>query len=215
MDRMKNTLHPAFSDVTWGAGGSTSELSLNLALYMQRTGHVSNMHLTCTNLEGKHADPKQAVLQALKEAYDGGIRNIVALRGDPPAGQEEWKATEGGFACALDLVRFIKDQKDMDFGISVAGYPEGHPSAITEVADPKTLTAAEKARSSSFDGKTYCCLDADYKKEMEYLKEKIDAGGGRFAAVVLLAIGYGMKEYIMLFDGSLSLFRRLHFSPHV
>jgi len=176
---MKSTLQPAFTDVTWGAGGSTADLSLDLALYMQRTGHVSNMHLTCTNLEGKHPDPKVAVKQALKDAYNGGIRNIVALRGDPPAGQEEWKAAEGGFTCALDLVKFIKDQDDVDFGISVAGYPEGHPNAISEVPDLSTLSATEKARSSSFDGKTYCCLDADYKKEIDYLKQKIDAGGGK------------------------------------
>jgi len=179
MDRMKKTLSPAFTDVTWGAGGSTADLSLDLALYLQRTGHVSNMHLTCTNLEGKTDDPKEAVLQALKDSYDGGIRNIVALRGDPPAGQDEWKASEGGFTCALDLVHFIKSRSDaMDFGISVAGYPEGHPNAITEVDDVSKLSETEKARSSHFDGKTYCCLDADYQNELDYLKQKIDAGAG-------------------------------------
>ncbi len=64
------------------------------------------------------------------------------------------------------------------FGISVAGYPEGHPNAISEVPDPSKLSAKELARSSSFDGKTYCCLEADYKKEMDYLKQKVDAGSG-------------------------------------
>jgi len=185
MDRMKKALSPAFTDVTWGAGGSTADLSLDLALYLQGTGHVSNMHLTCTNLDSsKHPDPKLAVLQALQKAYHGGIRNIVALRGDPPAGQDEWKATEGGFACALDLVRFIREHKrTMDFGIAVAGYPEGHPNAITEVDDPTTLTETERARSSCFDGKTYCCLDADYQKELDYLKQKIEAGGGTFLSI--------------------------------
>lgn len=183
MTRMQELLHPTFTDMTWGAGGSTAELSLDLALYLQKTGHVSNMHLTCTNIANE-TDPKASVLKALQTAHAGGIRNIVALRGDPPAGQDEWKATDGGFTCALDLVKFIKEQRNMDFGISVAGYPEGHPNAITEIADPSTLSEVEKARSSTFDGKTYCCLEADYKKEMDYLKEKVDAGAGMCTGVV-------------------------------
>ncbi|CAB9507277.1 Methylenetetrahydrofolate reductase [Seminavis robusta] len=180
MDRMKGALSPLFTDMTWGAGGSTADLSLELALHAQKTGHVSNLHMTCTNIQAKEGeedvDPKKAIHDALQAALDGGIRNIVALRGDPPAGEEEWKASEGGFACALDLVKYMREHFGQEFGISVAGYPEGHPNAISEVADPSTLTEAEKARSSSFDGKTYCCLDADYKKEMDYLKEKVDAG---------------------------------------
>ena len=98
---------------------------------------------------------------------------------DPPAGQEEWKAAEGGFTCALDLVKFIRQHGDeFDFGIAVAGYPEGHPNAISKIDDPSKLTASELARSSVSDGVTYACLDADYEKEMAYLKEKVDAGSG-------------------------------------
>lgn len=178
MDRMRETLQPTFSDITWGAGGSTAGLSMDLALYMKRTGHVANLHMTCTNLQGE-TDPKGAIYQALQTAHAGGIRNIVALRGDPPAGQAEWKASEGGFTCALDLVQFIREKFGSDFGIAVAGYPEGHPNAISEIADPSTLSETEQKRASTFDGKTYCCLDADYKKEMDYLKQKVDAGGGR------------------------------------
>ena len=184
MDRMKGALSPLFTDMTWGAGGSTADLSLELALKLKNTGHVSNLHMTCTNIQSKGeevSDPKQAIHQALQAALDGGIRNIVALRGDPPAGEEEWKATEGGFTCALDLVKYMRETFGDQFGISVAGYPEGHPNAISEVADPSTLSDAEKGRSSVFDGKTYCCLDADYKKEMDYLKEKVDAGAGKLS----------------------------------
>ena len=179
---MKQNVNPAFTDMTWGAGGSTADLSLQLALYAHDTGHVANLHLTCTNIGGadnnNSTDPKQAIHSALQEAYKGGIRNIVALRGDPPAGQKEWKAVEGGFTCALDLVKYIRHEFGDVFGIAVAGYPEGHPNAISEIQDPTTLTETELARSSNFDGKTYCCLDEDYKKEMDYLKQKVDAGGG-------------------------------------
>lgn len=177
MDRMKKTIQPLFTDMTWGAGGSTSDISMDLGLYAQRTGHVSNLHLTCTNLQDT-ADPKEAIFNALKTAHEGGIRNIVALRGDPPAGQEEWKASEGGFTCALDLVLFIREKFGDDFGISVAGYPEGHPNAISVVEDPSTLTEDETRRASSFDGVTYCCLEKDYESELEYLKRKVDAGAG-------------------------------------
>jgi methylenetetrahydrofolate reductase (NADPH) len=177
MDRMRDAISPLFTDVTWGAGGSTAELTLELALYAHKNGHVSNMHLTCTNME-KDGDPKLAVKEALQKSYDSGLRNLVALRGDPPAGQDEWKAAEGGFTCALDLVKFIREEHGDAFGISVAGYPEGHPNAISEIEDPSTMTESEKARSSCFDGKSYTCKDEDYKKEMDYLKLKVDAGAG-------------------------------------
>jgi len=160
MERMKKSINPLFSDVTWGAGGSTAELT---------------MHLTCTNME-KDGDPKKGVHSALETAKANGILNIVALRGDPAAGQDEWKAADGGFTCALDLVKYIRENFGSDFGISVAGYPEGHPNAISLVEDPSTMTEAEEARSSTEGGKVYTCRDDDYKKEMDYLKEKVDAG---------------------------------------
>jgi methylenetetrahydrofolate reductase (NADPH) len=175
MDRMRDSLSPLFSDITWGAGGSTAELTMDIAVQMQKTGHVTNMHLTCTNME-KDGDPIAAVHDALQKAHDAGIRNIVALRGDPPAGEEEWKAADGGFTCALDLVKYIRKQFGEDFGIAVAGYPEGHPNAITEVKEGETMTETEKVRCCVHDGVTYVCKDEDYKKEMQYLKEKVDAG---------------------------------------
>ena len=175
MNRMKEAINPLFTDMTWGAGGSTAELTLQLATYAHEHGHVANMHLTCTNME-KDGDPKKAVHEALTTAKNNGIRNIVALRGDPPAGEEEWKAAEGGFTCALDLVEYIRKHFGQDFGISVAGYPEGHPNAISEIADPSSMSEAEKGRSSTFDGKVFTCKDKDYKKEMDYLKKKVDAG---------------------------------------
>jgi len=177
MERMKTTLEPSFTDVTWGAGGSTADLSMEIALQAHNTGHIANLHMTCTNIANSQ-DPKKDIEAALTQAYQGGIRNIVALRGDPPAGQEEWKAAEGGFTCALDLVKFIRNELTFgkELGVSVAGYPEGHPNAISKVDDVSKLTATEQLRSSEFDGVTYACLDADYQKELAYLKEKVDAG---------------------------------------
>jgi len=186
MDRMRSNLNPLFTDVTWGAGGSTADLSMKLALRAHQTGHVANMHLTCTNME-KDGDPVKGVKDALQEALDGGIRNIVALRGDPPEGEEEWKASKGGFKCALDLVKYIRQHFDSSFCVSVAGYPEGHPNAISEikVGEESKMTESEKNRCSVSDGKTYVCKDEDFKKEMDYLKEKVDAGAGEKFYTVL------------------------------
>jgi len=176
MDRMKGTTNCIFTDITWGAGGSTAELSMEIAFQMHDTGHVANLHLTCTNME-KNGDPIAGVRDALHEAYTKGIRNIVALRGDPAEGKDEWTASEGGFTCALDLVKYIRKNYNDEFCVSVAGYPEGHPNAISVVVDVESMTDSEKKRSSCIDGVTYVCKDEDYKKEMDYLKEKVDAGG--------------------------------------
>lgn len=175
MSRMKQAVNPVFSDITWGAGGSTSNLSMELATYLQQTGHNANLHMTCTNIAGSE-NPVADIQQALVTALSNQVTNIVALRGDPPAGETEWKQTEGGFSCALDLVKFIRQQFGTKFGICVAGYPEGHPVVISEVEDVATLSEAEVSRSSTRDGKTYTCLDADYANEMAYLKQKVDAG---------------------------------------
>lgn len=164
--------NPLFMDLTWGAGGSTSELTMTLASnFVKHLGCQVNMHLTCTNIK------KETVEQALLDAKKNGIKNILALRGDPPAGQEKWAAVEGGFECALDLIKFIRKQHGDFFGISCAGYPEGHPNAITKVDDVDKLSASEKGRLvTTAEGEHWVCLDADFEKEMVYLKEKVDAG---------------------------------------
>ena len=150
---------------------------MDIAIALKRQhGLTPNMHLTCTNME------KQKVIDALTSCKEAGITNIVALRGDPPAGQEAWAAVEGGFNCALDLVKFIRAEHGDFFHLSVAGYPEGHPNSISVLEDTSGLSESELARCARFvnvDGKEelYVCKDADFEKEMEYLKQKIDAGG--------------------------------------
>ena len=142
---------PQFCDITWGAGGSTAELTQDIATRMQKeVGIETMMHLTCTNML-----PDKVTI-ALEKCKEVGIENILALRGDPPKGQEKWEAVEGGFECALDLVEYIKKSYGDFFGIGVAGYPEAHPDAIVE--DPEQFAK-------------------NYNEELVYLKKKIDAGG--------------------------------------
>lgn len=98
MDRMV-AHNPTFCDITWGAGGSTADLTLDIANRMQNMVCVETMmHLTCTNM------PVEKIDHALDTIKSNGIQNVLALRGDPPHGQDKFVQVEGGFSCALDLV---------------------------------------------------------------------------------------------------------------
>lgn len=180
--RMKE-LGPLFTDFTWGAGGSTSEITMQLCdTVKNKFGCVANMHLTCTNM------PPEKVDEALADCKKCGVCNLVALRGDAPRGSEKWEATEGGFACAEDLCAYITKHHGNWFSVAVAGYPEGHPDNITVVegadvdAAVAVLSESEKTRYSvSTDAAgnkvVMVCRDDKYKIEMDYLKKKIDSGG--------------------------------------
>lgn len=170
-------MNPLFIDFTWGAGGSTSDLTLQLTLdAKEKFNIVPNMHLTCTNMEMSKID------HALSECKKNDIQNLLALRGDPPVGQEKWTAVDGGLTCALDLVNYIRKSHGNYFNITVAGYPEGHPNAIKQVDNYDALSTSEKLRcSKSIDevsGETcyFVCSDEDYENELDYLKAKVDAG---------------------------------------
>lgn len=111
-------LKPDYCSVTYGAGGSTREKTLMIVDRIQREHGLTAMaHLTCVNAT------KQEIASVLAEARSRGIKNILALRGDPPGGGE-FKKTEGGFEFSYQLVRFIREQNN--FCIGAAGFPEGH-----------------------------------------------------------------------------------------
>lgn len=95
---------------------------------------------------------------------------------DPPAGEEAWEAVEGGFTCALDLVKYIRKTHGDYFGISVAAYPEGHPNNIKKVEEGRELSASELTRVVTMEDGQYVCSDEDYATEIAYLKAKVDAG---------------------------------------
>ncbi|SGZ26055.1 BQ5605_C024g09825 [Microbotryum silenes-dioicae] len=135
IERMKQ-LGPIFVDITWGAGGATSEATTTFVKHAHsELGLETCMHLTCTNM------PVSMVDAALKDAYDSGCRNILALRGDPPRGSEEWVQTEGGFNHAIDLIRHIRKHYGDYFDIGVAGFPEGHPQAESAELEMKHFKA--------------------------------------------------------------------------
>src|SRR5437667_2224753 len=112
-------LQPDYCSVTYGAGGGTREKTLMIVDRIQREHKLTAMaHLTCVNATREEIGDVVAQIRAL------GIKNILALRGDPPGGNGQFKQTAGGFEYSHQLVRFIRETGG--FSIGVAGFPEGH-----------------------------------------------------------------------------------------
>jgi methylenetetrahydrofolate reductase (NADPH) len=127
-----HTIKPSYVSVTYGAGGSTREKTVELVERIQREQKIRSMaHLTCV---GHTADEIGSILDDL---WNSGIRNVLALRGDPPTGQSQFVATPGGFSNADGLVAFVRTRHD--FCIGVAGYPEGHPQCLNRTRDMEHL----------------------------------------------------------------------------
>jgi methylenetetrahydrofolate reductase (NADPH) len=142
------SLRPSFVSVTYGAGGSTRDLTHNLVIRLkQQTGLDPMPHLTCVC-------HKEAEITGILERYaKAGISNILALGGDVPKPLGDYDRSQDSFRYACDLVKHIKAFNDKGihkdprgFGICVAGYPEGHPGTPNRM------------------------------KEMDHLKAKVDAG---------------------------------------
>lgn len=116
-------LNPSFVSVTYGAGGSTQANTLELVTRFSRDLGLNPMaHLTCV---GASEDSLRSFLDGLREA---GVDNVLALRGDPPQGQPDFKPENAAFQYASDLTGFIHEAYP-DLCIGVAGYPETHPQA--------------------------------------------------------------------------------------
>src|SRR5262249_2867470 len=112
-------LGPSFISVTYGAGGGTRDRTLRMVNRLRREFGIESMaHLTCVG------STREMLAGVLDEAHALEIQNILALRGDPPKGQTTFQAVAGGFAYAVDLIRFVKSRNC--FAVGAAGYPEGH-----------------------------------------------------------------------------------------
>ncbi|KAK7482502.1 hypothetical protein BaRGS_00026213 [Batillaria attramentaria] len=137
---------PLFCDMTWHPAGDPSNTekptssTCMAGTMLNYCGIETMLHMTCAQ------QTKEQIIQNLNKAKDLGIRNILALRGDPPDGAEKWTVVEGGMNYATDLVRLIKEEFGDYFVICVAGYPSGHPECTS------------------------------YADDLRHLKEKVDAG---------------------------------------
>lgn len=169
IEKLKNTLNeltslsPDFISVTYGAMGTTRNKTIEIASYIKNTLKVETAcHLTCV---GSSRDEMKEIISSIR---DEGITNIVALRGDPPRGEKEFKPHEDGFSHANELVSHIREfekenkiKKSRKFGIAVAGYPEKHLEAPS------------------------------FEEDIANLKRKVDAG----ADVIITQLFFDNKDY--------------------
>lgn len=118
-------LNPKFFSVTFGAGGSTRDRTLDTVLEIQAEGHEAAPHISCIS------SSKEEIVSLLDQYQAHGIRRLVALRGDLPSGE----ASTGDFRHANELVAFIRQQTGDFFQIEVAAYPEFHPESRSSSAD--------------------------------------------------------------------------------
>lgn len=138
-------LELAYVSVTYGAGGSTRNLTHDLVVRIQKETDLTVVsHLTCVG------STKNEIREILDTYATSGIENILALRGDPPQGKGPFEPVPGGFRYATELVSFIKKNYPQ-MGIGVAGYPEGHPETPNRLLEMDYLKAKVDA------GADYIC----------------------------------------------------------
>jgi methylenetetrahydrofolate reductase (NADH) len=114
---------PAYVSVTYGAGGTTRERTVEITKWIkQELGIEAMAHLSCVG------EPKERIVEILEEITAAGIDNVLALRGDPPRGQEEWKPHPGGLHYSTELAALIAERYELCIG--AACFPEKHPEAI-------------------------------------------------------------------------------------
>ena len=126
-------LHPSFMSVTYGAGGGTSQYTLDIAKNINEKHGVPTLaHLTCVS---SNKDTVHAMIEKIK---DSGIENVMALRGDIPADMQNADRSDWVYKHAIDLVRELKEA-DTNFCIGGACYPEIHPESANQKDDIKHL----------------------------------------------------------------------------
>lgn len=132
LDRLA-AYRPVFVSCTYGAGGSTRNRTIELCEQIQQQYHLTaTAHFTCVG------STREELVDWLGSARDHGIENIMALRGDPPSGDEAFQAVAGGLEHANELVTLIRERFP-EMGIGVAGYPEKHSEAPDPQVDLENL----------------------------------------------------------------------------
>jgi methylenetetrahydrofolate reductase (NADPH) len=146
-------LHPKYFSVTFGAGGSTQQGTLDTVLEIQREGHEAAPHLSCIG-------SSRSNLQAILAQYRAhGIKRLVALRGDLPSGYGALDLSSGEFRYANELIEFIRAETGDWFHIEVAAYPEMHPQAKSLQDDIESF--ARKVRAGADAAITQYFYNAD------------------------------------------------------
>jgi methylenetetrahydrofolate reductase (NADPH) len=159
-------LQPDFVSVTFGAGGSTRDRTLEIVARAQRElGLVAMAHLTCVG------SSRATLEQILEQAQLLGIENILALRGDPPAGETEWRPAPDGLEYAHELVALVR--RSRRFSVGVAGFPEGHLNAGGDKARDWAYLKAKVDAGAEFVITQLFYDNADYFAFAEHLQRRL------------------------------------------
>ena len=179
-------LNPDYCSVTYGAGGSTRDKTLEIVERIQNEFGIPTMaHLTCV------CSTRDQIGEVLDEAKARGIANILALRGDPPDGGE-WQATEGGFEYSYQLVEFIRERSG--FSIGCAGFPEGHIASDDKLTDWNYLkgkfdAGAEFALSQLFFD------NADFLEFARHMRDKLGVAQPIVPGIIPILNGAQIKRF--------------------
>jgi len=146
-------LKPKYFSVTYGAGGSTQQGTLDTVLSIKNAGYDAAPHLTCVG------SSRESLRSLLQTYIDNGINRIVALRGDMPSGMREG----GEFRYANELVKFIRTETGDHFHIEVAAYPEFHPQSDNALVDLQNFKRKVDAGASSAITQYFFNLDAYFR----------------------------------------------------
>ena len=168
---LRNTLEvlkddePDYVSVTYGAGGTTRNRTVEITKTIKGDLGIEAMaHLSCVG------EPQERLVEILEEIEAAGIENVLALRGDPPRGETEWRAHPGGLSFSVELIRLIKER--FGFCVGAAGFPEVHLDAPDRASDLRY--AREKVEA----GAEFLITQLFFDNEVyfEYVEEARAAG---------------------------------------
>jgi methylenetetrahydrofolate reductase (NADPH) len=129
---------PDFVSMTYGAGGTTRNSTVELTKWIKQDLGIEAMaHLSCVG------EPAERLVEILHEIDAGGVENVLALRGDPPRGETEWRPHPGGLHYSVELIRLIRER--FDFCVGAACFPEIHPDAPDRESDLSYARAKQEA----------------------------------------------------------------------
>lgn len=151
--KVLSSFNPEFFSVTFGAGGSTRDRTMETVLEIQREGHQAAPHISCIS------SSKAEIRELLQTYQSQGIKRLVALRGDVPSGE----VSAGDFRYASELVEFIRAETGDHFFIEVAAYPEFHPEAKSPSADLLNLKRKMDAGANSAITQYFYNADAYFR----------------------------------------------------